>query len=53
MEQAEIEENQRIAQFAADKVEREERLAREKGEAEKEKERILLGMIGEQERKNK
>jgi hypothetical protein len=53
MEQAELEENQRIAQFAADKADREERLAQEKLEAEKEKDRILLGMIGEQEAKNK
>jgi len=44
-EQAEIEENNKIAKFASDKAEREERLAREKAASEKEKERILLGII--------
>lgn len=52
-EQAEIDENNRIAAFAADKAEREERLAREREDAEKEKERILLGIIERAEAKNK
>lgn len=52
-EQAEIAEANKIAKFAADKADREERAARQKEDAEKEKERILLDMIGAQEAKNK
>jgi hypothetical protein len=52
-EQAEIEENNRIAAFARDKERREEQQANEKYEAEQEKERVLRAMIGEQEAKNK
>jgi len=52
-EQAEIEENNKIAKFAADKVAREEQLAHDKAEAEKEKERLQLGIIGVMMAKNK
>lgn len=52
-EQDEIDENNRIAKFAADKAEREEQLAQEKQEQEKEKERILLGIIEAANYKNK
>lgn len=52
-EQAEVAENNRIAKFAADKADREGQLALELEIKEKEKERILLGMIGAQEAKNR
>lgn len=46
MEQQEIDENNRIEQYAADKRAREERLAAEKEEAEREKTRLMNKMIG-------
>lgn len=52
-EQDEIDENNRIAKFAADKADREEQLAEEKKEQEKEKERVLLGIIEAANYKNK
>lgn len=53
LEQAEFDENAKIAQYAADKAEREERVAAEKARGEKEKERIQLGIIKQAEMKNK
>jgi len=52
-EEAEFQENQKIAQYAADKAAREERIAQEKAIAEKEKERIQLAIIAQAEMKNK
>lgn len=53
MEQAEIDENNKIENFARAKAEREEQVARDKAEAEKEKERIQLGIIERTAAKNK
>jgi len=53
LEQAEFDENQKIAQYAADKAAREEKLAQEKALLEKEKERIALQIREQVGMKNK
>jgi len=53
MEQAEQDENAAIAQYAADKVAREDRLAAEKEAQEKEKERKYMAIVAQAEMKNK
>lgn len=53
MEQAEVDENDRIEAYARGKRAREEQLAREKEEAEREKTRILNAMLGKMEARNK
>mmetsp|Transcript_59016 Transcript_59016/g.191093 ORF Transcript_59016/g.191093 Transcript_59016/m.191093 type:complete len:480 (+) Transcript_59016:170-1609(+) len=53
MERDEQEEFRRIEQYAADKRALQERLAAEKLEIEKEKKRVLNGMLGKMEAKNK
>jgi len=53
MEQAEHDENQAIAKYAADKAAREEQIAAEKAALEKEKERLQLGIMKQAEMKNK
>jgi hypothetical protein len=52
-EQAELDENAAIAQYAADKAAREARVAAEKAAMEKEKERLFLQIVGAAEKKNK
>merc|ERR1711920_238870 len=52
-EKAEQEENDRIEAYARDKRAREEKLAREKEEAEREKTKILNAMLGKMEKASK
>merc|ERR1719197_2021519 len=53
MERQEIEENEKIAKYAADKAAFEEQVADEKAKLEKEKERIQLKIVAAAEMKNK
>jgi len=53
MEQAEIDENDKIEKYAADKRAREEKLAEEAAEKEREKVRILNAMLGNMEARSK
>mmetsp|Transcript_46710 Transcript_46710/g.104995 ORF Transcript_46710/g.104995 Transcript_46710/m.104995 type:complete len:475 (+) Transcript_46710:41-1465(+) len=53
MEQAEIDELERIEAYAAEKRRQEERLAAEKAEAERQKMLVLNAMLGKMEAKNK